>query len=114
MGALNPIVSRGTRAAQPIAYTYDTLNRLIAKTPPVPWPVVSYTYDLAGRVTSVSDTSAALQPIATPGSTTAYTTSATYDALNRPEAVAQAELRGQIRYFWRNDRLKDVMSGPTR
>lgn len=81
------VTSRGTRAGQPIAYAYDTLNRLATKTPPSPWPVVSYTYDLAGRVTSVSDTSAAIAAIATPGSTTAYTASTAYDALNRPTGV---------------------------
>ena len=82
------VVSRGTRAGQPIAYAYDGLNRLVTKTPPSPWPAVSYTYDLAGRVKSVSDTSVAIPSIATPASTTAYTTSTTYDALNRPTGVS--------------------------
>ncbi len=82
------VVSRGTRAGQPIAYAYDGLNRLVTKTPPSPWPVVSYGYDLAGRITSVSDTSAAIPPIATPGNTTAYTTTTSYDALNRPSGVS--------------------------
>ncbi|MBX9943888.1 MAG: hypothetical protein K2Y40_07395 [Reyranella sp.] len=82
------VVSRGTRAGQPIAYAYDGLNRLVTKTPPSPWPVVSYGYDLAGRVTSVSDTSAAIPLIATPGSTTAYTTTTAYDVLNRPMGVS--------------------------
>ena len=81
------VTSRGTRAGQPIAYAYDGLNRLTTRTPPSPWPTVSYTYDLAGRVKSVSDTSAAIPAVATPGSTTAYTTSTTYDALNRPTGV---------------------------
>ena len=81
------VTTRGTRAGQPIAYAYDGLNRLVTKTPPSPWPVVSYTYDLAGRVKSVSDTSATIPSIATPGSTTAYTVSTAYDALNRPMGV---------------------------
>ena len=66
------------------SYTWDGLDRLSTTS----WPAVSYTYDLAGRVTSVSDTSAAIPSIATPASTTAYTTSTTYDALNRPTGVS--------------------------
>jgi len=80
------VATRQTRAGGTIAYSYDTLNRLTTKTPPS-GPVVSYTYDLAGRVTSASDTSAAIQPIATPASTTVYTTSYVYDALNRPTGI---------------------------
>ncbi len=45
---------------------------------------MTYTYDLASRQTGVSDTSASIAAVATPGSTTAYVTNYTYDALNRP------------------------------
>jgi YD repeat-containing protein len=48
------VLSRKTR------FAYDTLNRLRTKIPPSPAPVVSYAYDLAGRLTGVSDTSAAI------------------------------------------------------
>ena len=79
------VVSRTTRAGQPIAYAYDTLNRLTTKTPPSPAPVVSYSYDLAGRLKSTSDTSAAITSAVSPtGAPVAYTTAFTYDALNRP------------------------------
>jgi len=54
------VLTRQTRNADTITFTYDTLNRLKTKTPPSPAPVVTYAYDLAGRVTSVSDTSAAI------------------------------------------------------
>ena len=80
------VTSRQTRASATIAYAYDTLNRLITKTPPSPWPVVSYTYDLAGRSTGVSDTSAAIAAVSTSG--IQYTTSTTYDALNNPTGVS--------------------------
>jgi len=50
--------------------------------------VVTYTYDLAGRRTGVSDTSAAIQPVATPGSSIQYAASYSYDALNRPSGVS--------------------------
>ena len=83
------IVSRTTRAGQPIAFAYDTLNRLITKTPPSPAPVVSYSYDLAGRIKSTSDTSTAIASAVSPtGSPVAYTTSFTYDAMNRPVGTA--------------------------
>jgi YD repeat-containing protein len=52
------VTSRKTRAGT-ISFAYDTLNRLKTKTSPSPAPVVSYGYDLAGRPTGVSDTSAA-------------------------------------------------------
>lgn len=64
------VLTRKTRAGAIIAYTYDTLNWLIAKTPPTPWPTVSYSYDLAGRQTSASDNSATSprpsRPVAAP------------------------------------------------
>ena len=81
------VLTRTTRAGATISFTYDTLNRLGSKTPPSPAPVVSYTYDLAGRMTGVSDTSAAIASVATPGSTLTYATSYAYDPLNRPTGV---------------------------
>lgn len=87
--ALDNVLTRKTRAG-PLAiitFEYDTLNRLKTKTPPT-GPAVSYGYDLAGRTTCVSDTSAAIPPVATPVSTSSYAASYGYDALNRPTAVA--------------------------
>jgi hypothetical protein len=50
-------LTRKTRANQTIGFAYDTLNRLITKTPPSPAPLVSYRYDLSNRLMGVSDTS---------------------------------------------------------
>ncbi len=51
--------------------------------------MASFGYDLAGRQTSVCDTSAAITLAAPPGGVTiAYTTTYAYDALNRPTAVS--------------------------
>jgi RHS repeat-associated protein len=50
--------------------------------------VVSYTYDLAGRLTGISDTSAAIAAAVPPsGTSVQYATSLGYDAMNRPTAV---------------------------
>jgi len=77
--------SRTTRKGDIITFAYDTLNRLTTKTPPSPAPVVSYTYDRAGRVTSVSDTSSPIAAAVPPaGTAVQYATSATDDPLNRP------------------------------
>ncbi len=83
------VLTRKTRAGgTPIAFSYDTLNRLITRTPPT-GPVVSYTYDLAGRLKSASDNTAAIPSAVSPtGSPVAYTTSFTYDAMNRPTGVS--------------------------
>jgi RHS repeat-associated protein len=81
------VLSRKTRANATIAFAYDTLNRLVTKTPPAPAPVVSYSYDLAGRLTGVSDTGAAITAAVPPAPNTKYTTSYAYDALNRPTSV---------------------------
>ena len=75
------VLSRQTRAGATITLTYDTLNRLRSKTPPSPMPAVTYSYDLNGRLLSVSDTSAAIVT-PTPNGTLS-TTTYTYDALNR-------------------------------
>jgi RHS repeat-associated protein len=83
------VLTRKTRANQTISFAYDTLNRLITKTPPSPAPVVSYRYDLAGRLTGVSDTSAAIAAAVPPsGPSVQYATTAAYDALNRPTGIS--------------------------
>jgi YD repeat-containing protein len=79
------VLTRKTRANQTISFAYDTLNRLTTKTPPAPAPVVSYRYDLNGRLTSASDSSAA---IAAPPPGSSYATNISYDAVNRPTAVS--------------------------
>jgi RHS repeat-associated protein len=82
------VSTRKTRANQTIGFAYDTLNRLITKTPPAPAPVVSYRYDLAGRLMGVSDTSAAIAAAVPPsGPSVQYATTAAYDALNRPTGI---------------------------
>jgi len=84
----NNVLTRKTRANQTISFAYDTLNRLKTKTPPSPAPVVSYSYDLAGRLTGISDTSAAIAAAVPPsGTSVQYATSVGYDAMNRPTAV---------------------------
>jgi RHS repeat-associated protein len=83
------VLTRKTRANQTIGFAYDTLNLLITKTPPSPAPVVSYRYDLAGRLVGVGDTSAAI-PAAVPpsGPSVQYATTAAYDVLNRPTGIS--------------------------
>jgi len=82
------VTSRKTRAGDTISFAYDTLNRLKTKTPPSPAPVVSCGYDLAGRLTGVSDTSAAIAAAVPPsGPSVQYATSLGYDVMNRPTAV---------------------------
>jgi RHS repeat-associated protein len=83
------VLTRKTRANQTIGFAYDTLNRLITKTPPSPAPVVSYRYDLGNRLMGVSDTSAAITPAVPPsGPSVQYATTAAYDALNRPTGIS--------------------------
>ncbi len=53
---------------------------------------MSWGYDLAGRVTSVGDTSAA---VTAPSTTAAYTAGTTYDAMNRPQAVSWSPAAAQ-------------------
>jgi RHS repeat-associated protein len=82
------VLTRKTRANQTITFTYDTLNRLATKTPPAPAPVVTYNYDLLGRLTGASDAGAAIVaavPLGAPS--VQYATNITYDALNRPTSV---------------------------
>ena len=76
-------MTRKTRAGTTIAFTYDTLNRLLTKAAPLE-PTVSYVYDLASHLIGVSDNSAAIAPPATSAS---YTTNLTYDQLNRALTV---------------------------
>ena len=66
-----------TRGGQLITFTYDTLNRLATKAAPSE-PTVTYTYDLAGRLTAASDTSAAMTAAASPAGTLG-TVTMTYD-----------------------------------
>jgi YD repeat-containing protein len=83
------VLTRKTRANQAIGFAYDTLNRLITKTPPSPAPVVSYRYDLGNRLMGVSDTSAAIAAAVPPsGPSVQYTTTAAYDVLNRPTGIS--------------------------
>ena len=84
------MLSRTTRAGAVIAYGYDALGRLTSKTPPAPAPAVTYAYDPAGRASVVADTSPAI-PVVTPpppGTTVRYTTSWSYDRLNRLAGTA--------------------------
>lgn len=78
------VLTRTTRRGDTITLTYDTLNRLATKTPPSPAPVVTYSYDLVGRLIGVSDTSAAITAASTAAS---YASSYSYDALNRPVGI---------------------------
>ena len=75
------VLTRKTRAGETLTYTYDTLNRLATKTPPSPAPVETYAYDLANRLTGVSDNSAA---IVKPSTSASYPVAYAYDAMNRP------------------------------
>lgn len=82
------VLTRKTRAGDTISFAYDTLNRLTTKTPPSPAAMVSYRYDLAGRLTSLSDTSTAVAAAVPPsGTMVQYATTAAYDALNRPTGI---------------------------
>ena len=51
------VLTAKDRAGDVTSFAYDSLNRLVTLTPPNGEPVVSYRYDQAGRVTTVSDTS---------------------------------------------------------
>lgn len=90
----NNVLTRKTRAGDTIGFTYDTLNRLKTKTPPSPAPVVTYSYDLTGRLTSVSDTSAAITAAASPSGP--YVASYGYDAMNRPISVNWTPAPAQV------------------
>lgn len=82
------VLTRTTRAGQTISFAYDTLNRLVTKTPPSPSPVVTYSYDLAGRATGARDTSAAIASVVPPsGNLATFTTTYAYDQVNRRTGV---------------------------
>jgi RHS repeat-associated protein len=83
------VLTRKTRANQTINFAYDTLNRLTTKTPPSPATTVNYRYDLNNRLTRVGDSSAAITAAVPPsGTSVQYTTTAAYDALNRPTGIS--------------------------
>jgi YD repeat-containing protein len=77
------ILTRETRKGDTLSFTWDTLNRLSTKAAPSE-ATVSWGYDLAGRPTSISDSSAA---VTIPSAPASYAASTTYDAMNRPTAV---------------------------
>lgn len=82
------VLTRQTRKGDTITFTYDTLNRLSTKAAPAE-PTASYGYDLDGHMTSAGDTSAAIASAVPPsGSSVSYTTSYSYDALNRPIGIS--------------------------
>ena len=81
--------SKTTRRNDVIAFSYDTLNRRTAMTPPAPTPAISYSYDLAGRLTgTTSNGPAIVKPVPPSGGTVQYATTLTYDPLNRPTQVS--------------------------
>ena len=92
------MLTRTTRAGATLRYGYDTLNRLVTKTAaatPVACsaatsgtPTVTYSYDLASRVTGVCDNGAVIAAITPPASATVYSTAYSYDALNQPDGVS--------------------------
>src|SRR5882672_5401006 len=105
------VLTRKTRAGDTIAFSYDTLNRLATKTPPSPAPVVSYGYDLAGHLTSVGDSSAAITTAVPPsGTSVQYATDFAYDALNRPTAVNWGSVSFGHTYNKANQRVGQSVS----
>ena len=74
------ILTHTTRKGDTITLTYDTLNRLSTKAAPGE-ATATYSYDLAGRVTGVSDNSASLPAL--PAGSASYGVTYRYDALNR-------------------------------
>jgi RHS repeat-associated protein len=62
------LIGKTCRSGHNITYTYDNLNRIIARNTPSGQANASYTYDLLGRVTQISQTGG-------------HTLSHTYDAL---------------------------------
>ena len=96
------VLSRVTRKGDTISFAYDTLNRVCTKaiaTSATPCATSSanstvfYAYDLAGRPTGVSDNSASLT--VPTGTGASYTTSTSYDALNRPTNVSWTTIVAQ-------------------
>jgi RHS repeat-associated protein len=91
------VTSRTTRAGQTISFAYGTLNRPCTKTIAAsstactatssPSPTAWFGYDLAGRLTSAIDNSAAITA-AVPPSGLPYITTAAYDTVNRPTGIS--------------------------
>jgi len=82
------VLTRQTRKGDVISFTYDTLNRRSTKAAPSE-PTVTYSYDLAGRVTGVSDNSAAIVSAVPPsGTSVIYAASYSYDARNQLTGAA--------------------------
>ncbi len=80
-----------TRRGDTISFAYDTLSRLCTKAYAATAVscggvsgnyLVSYGYDLAGRLITASDNSSALPTV--PGASASYTVNYSYDAMNRP------------------------------
>src|ERR1700682_3836671 len=68
------MLTRTTRAGGVFNFAYDNLNRLMTKTPPASAPVVTYSYDLVGRIAGVSDTSSSIAAAST-GASVSFATS---------------------------------------
>ncbi|CAN5129292.1 hypothetical protein BH10PSE6_BH10PSE6_20880 [soil metagenome] len=91
------MLTRTTRAGTTLRYGYDTLNRLVTKTAaatPVACsaatsgtPTVTYSYDLASRVTGVCDNGAVIAAITPPPSAIIYNTAYSYNAIGQPTGV---------------------------
>jgi YD repeat-containing protein len=82
--AAGNVVTRRNRAGETAAYTFDALNRTVAKDLPGSEPDVTYGYDLLGRMLSASQTGHAL--------------SFTYDALGR--RLTQTGPHGTVTSAW--------------
>ncbi len=96
------LLTRRTRQGDTLRFAYDTLNRLATKTAaaapvacgaaPSATPTVTYSYDLAGRLTGVCDNGAAIMAASGAAS---LSVSYGYDALNRPTSVAWPNVPAQ-------------------
>jgi YD repeat-containing protein len=121
------VLTKTTRAGQTIAFTYDTLNRLSTKAPQG-LSLVGYAYDLASRITAISDSAGAFAyAYDTAGRNTSVTRPDTkvvsyqydaagnrtrvtwpdaffvtysYDELNRMKEIKQAGTTLLARYDW--------------
>ena len=96
--AVGTVATRTNRAGNRTDFTYDALNRPTAKTPyNYTAPTVTYTYDLAGRLTGVSDNSTSITSVANPTGTSgiAFTTDYTYDNLDRRTGITWDHVNSQ-------------------
>jgi RHS repeat-associated protein len=91
------VTAKTWRDGQVIANTYDALNRLTQMSHAASGRVVTYAYDAASRVTSAGDNSAAIAGVSLPPGVpgVAYTTTYTYDALNRPTGISWDNVSAQ-------------------